>query len=137
MLEGHTVPFEKVDGTIEISKGIKAVAFTLKETPIVRFYLTGKAENYTFSAKVTNSGEAVYEGETYDYVDISLYAYQMIEEITYTVGDESGSYHINSYYNYVTGDDYTEADKKTLIDLVEKFYNYCKSAAEYRDSVNA
>lgn len=137
MLEGHTVPFEKVDGTIEISEGIKAVAFTLKETPIVRFYLTGNAEDYTFSAKVTDSGEAVYEGKTYDYVDISLYAYQMIDEITYTVGDESGSYHINSYYNYVTGDDYTETDKEALIDLVEKFYNYCKSAAEYRDSVNA
>ena len=71
------------------------------------------------------------EGKTHTYAEVSLYAYQLIGEITYTVGTESGSYHINSYYDFVTSSDEHKNDKN-LISLVEKLYNYLKSAEEYR-----
>ena len=47
----------------------------------------------------------------------------------------SGSYHINTYYDYVSGDSYTEDNKALLVDLVEKFYTYCQSALTYKSSV--
>jgi hypothetical protein len=58
----------------------------------------------------------------------------MIREITYTDGTESGCYHINSYYDFVTTDNELKNDEN-LISLVEKLYNYCKSAEAYRASV--
>ena len=74
------------------------------------------------------------EGKTYTYAEISLYAFQLIKEITYTNGNESGSYHINSYYDFVTTDDKLK-DNAELINLVEKLYTYAKSAESYRASV--
>ena len=71
------------------------------------------------------------ENKTYSYAEVSLYAYQMIKEITYTDGTESGCYHINSYYDFITTDSELMNDAK-LITLVEKLYNYCKSAESYR-----
>ena len=58
----------------------------------------------------------------------------MINEITYTDGTNSGTWHINSYYDFVTTDDELKSDTN-LISLVEKLYNYCKSAEAYRASV--
>ena len=59
----------------------------------------------------------------------------MIREITYTNGTESGCYHINSYYDFVTTDSEHKNDAN-LINLVEKLYNYAKSAEDYRASVS-
>ena len=59
----------------------------------------------------------------------------MINPITYEANGESGSYHINSYLDYITGDGYTGDDKAALIDIVEKLYIYCVSADAYRASV--
>ena len=46
-----------------------------------------------------------------------------------------GTYHINDYYDYVSGEGYTAANKEKLVDLVEKFYTYCKSAQAYKAEV--
>jgi hypothetical protein len=73
-------------------------------------------------------------GVTCEYVDISLYAYQLIGEITYTSGADSGSYHINSYYDFITTDA-QHKDNRELITLVEKLYNYAESSAEYREYI--
>jgi hypothetical protein len=58
----------------------------------------------------------------------------MIREITYTNGTDGGCYHINSYYDFVTTDEEHKNDTD-LISLIEKLYNYCKSAEAYRASV--
>lgn len=65
---------------------------------------------------------------------LSLYAYQMINEIEYTDGTNGGTWHINSYYDFVTTDNELKNDAN-LINIVEKLYNYCKSAEAYRSSV--
>ena len=67
---------------------------------------------------------------------LCLYAYQLIKEITYSDGTNSGSYHINSYYDFVTTNEEHKNDTN-LIALVEKLYNYCKSAEAYRASVTS
>ena len=80
------------------------------------------------------TGTMTLDGVDYNYAEVSLFAYQMIREITYTNGNASGTYHINSYYDFITTDDELK-DEADLITLVEKLYNYAKSAEAYRLSV--
>ena len=63
------------------------------------------------------------------YCDISLYAYQMISEITVTAGASTASYHINAYCDSV------DTTNTALLNVVTAFYNYCVSADKYRSSV--
>jgi hypothetical protein len=66
---------------------------------------------------------------------MDVYAYAMCETITYKInGTESGSYHINSYYKFVTTDEEYKNDAE-LINLVERFAKYCESAKAYRNYV--
>ena len=137
ILGDYNNTFDKVDGNADTGKGIYSVVISLQEKPAIRFVLPegAKADNYTFKAdgKALNFtvGTMTIENKTYSYAEVSLYAYQMIKEITYTDGTESGCYHINSYYDFITTDSELMNDAK-LITLVEKLYNYCKSAESYR-----
>ena len=77
--------------------------------------------------------------EDLTYIDVSLYAHRMIKGIDYYVGEtKMGTYHINTYYDYVSGEGegcYVGENKEALTDIVEKFYTYCKSAAAYKAEV--
>ena len=132
--------FKKVLGETNTEEGLKSVSIILDEKPIVRFVLPdGKtAENYTFkigNKKLEYTTETVtVDGKDHAYVELKLYAYQLIGEIAYTDGTYSGSFHINSYYDFVTTDE-AYKNNTALITLVEKLYNYCKSAEAYRASV--
>ena len=109
--------------------------FVFDATPTIRFILPegASASGYTF--KIGNSTLAYTTdtvtdgGKTYVTVDISLMAYRMAESITYSCGTASGTYHIKSYYD---GDE-AKADAN-LLDLVAKFYNYCDSARNYKNT---
>ena len=70
-------------------------------------------------------------GKIHNYAEVSLYAYQLIGEITYSSGKATGRFHLNSYYDFVTTDN-EHKDDANLISLVEKLYNYAKSAEAYR-----
>jgi hypothetical protein len=144
VLGSYTKTFEKVSAATDTGASLKAATFILEATPKIRFYIAkGCVKNgfvFTAGGKAIPDADisfsvATYQNEQYDVVDISLYAYRMISEISYTYGSESGSYHINSYYDFVVGDSYTGSDKADLTKLVECFYNYCKSAEAYRASV--
>ena len=115
---------------------ISGVTFVLDSTPSIRFYLPSGANANEYSFRIgsrvldfktgVESAQSEYNGLTY--CDVSLLAYQMIEEITVEKGSSLATYHINTYYDGV--------DKGTLLcDVVTKFYNYCVSAATYRQSV--
>ena len=140
ILGDYNKTFAKVDGTTDADDGLWGVVIALEEKPAVRFVLP---EGVTADGYIFKSGNTTLEytvgtmtiGEnTHYYADVSLFAYQMINQITYTDGTNSGCYHINSYYDYVTKDDELKNDAN-LISLVEKLYNYCKSAEAYRASV--
>ena len=140
IIDTYERAFEKVLGETNTEEGLKSVSIILDEKPIVRFVLPeGKtAENYTF--KIGNktleytTGTVTVDGKDHAYVELKLYAYQLIGEIAYTDGTYSGSFHINSYYDFVTTDE-AYKNNTALITLVEKLYNYCKSAEAYRSSV--
>ena len=71
------------------------------------------------------------ESVSYECADISLFAYRMIDTIDLYEGESKlGSFQINSYYEFAKGQGSAE-----LVDVVEKFYTYCRSALAYRNSV--
>ena len=140
ILGDYNNTFAKVEGNTDADDGLRGVVIALEEKPVVRFVLP---EGVTADGYIFKSGNTTLEytvgtmtiGEnTHYYAEVSLFAYQMINQITYTDGTNSGCYHINSYYDYVTKDDELKNDAN-LISLVEKLYNYCKSAEAYRASV--
>ena len=64
------------------------------------------------------------------YIDLDENATALCETVTYTIdGVESGSYHINAYYEWSKTQDY-----EGLENLVARFAKYCESAAEYREN---
>jgi hypothetical protein len=140
ILGDYNVGFSKVEGTTDVDDGLSVVVIVLEEKPVIRFLLPDGAtpDGYTFKAGNTvldvTRGTMTVENKTYNYAEVSLYAYQMIREITYTNGTDGGCYHINSYYDFVTTDEEHKNDTD-LISLIEKLYNYCKSAEAYRASV--
>lgn len=111
-----------------------SVAVYLGEVPSFRFYL---AENYTaddFTFKVGNKNATVTNGD--GYVEIVMYAYMMLEDVTFTVkGTEiSESYNLYSYYDFVTDSDNADSTAE-LVEIVEALMKYSVSAKAYRDSV--
>ncbi|MBQ9070603.1 MAG: hypothetical protein IJY23_04570 [Clostridia bacterium] len=125
-----------VEGSAEKpTAGISSVTFVLDGTPSMRFYIAeGRvAADYKFYIGTKEVKTQVADDGTY--VDIDVYAYELCETVTYTVGEESGSFHINAYYSYVSSAEYTEADKAELVELTECFWNYLQSARAYRSSV--
>ena len=132
--------FEKILGETNTEEGLKSVIIVLNEKPVVRFILPeGKgAEDYTFKCGDKTleytTGTVISDDKEHTYVELELYAYQLIGEIAYTDGTYSGSFHINSYYDFVTTDE-AHKNNTALITLVEKLYNYAKSAEAYRASV--
>ena len=140
ILGDYNKAFVKVDGETNTENGLWGVVIVLEEKPAIRFVLPEgvSADGYTFKAENRTlrftEGVMTIDGKTYNYAEVSLYAYQMVNEITYSNGTVDGSYHINSYYDFVTTDDEYKNDAN-LISLVEKLYNYAKSAEAYRASV--
>ena len=147
ILDGYTS-----DNTINVQNAIKdsdlvGATFVLDSTPAVRFYIGEyNYDQFTFfvGGKAVDEDYMTYgsDDDYGAYVDISLYAYQMTETFSYVIdveegNDITGSYNLISYYAYISGDgenDYDGADKALLTDLVAKFYNYCASAAAYRNN---
>ena len=140
ILAGYTSSFSKVAGDTNATAGLKGVITVLEAKPAVRFVLPKgvSADGYTFTQDERTlsytTGSYTENGENYVYCEVELYAYQMIGEIEYTDGINSGKYHLNSYYDFVTTDD-KHKDNESLIAVVEKLYNYCKSAESYRNAV--
>ena len=129
---------ERVEGSATEGAVPEGVTFILDSTPRIRFYFG----NNTLDGVVFKIGESVIPytdaseviGEyTYAYADIALFAYRMIDTIDiYMGGEKIGCFHINSYYDFAL-----TQNNDALVDVVERFYEYCRSAKAYRDEVIA
>ncbi|MBR2650242.1 MAG: Ig-like domain-containing protein [Clostridia bacterium] len=117
----------------EPTVGISAVTYNLDATPGVRFYLAEgyEASDFTFSVLgETVTRTAVGEDKNGRYVEVILYAYQLADTVSYTVGGVTDSYSIRCYYEWAK-----TKSNDALVLLVERFAKYCESAAVYRDAV--
>ncbi len=110
------------------------VAVNVGEVPSFRFYLAEgyTADNFTFKVGKRNAVATVGNDENGDYLEITMYAYMMLDDVTYTVvgTDVSESYNLYSYYAYATS-----TGNENLVAIVEALMKYSVSAKEYRDSV--
>ena len=123
--------------------GLTGATFVLDAKPAVRFYFSGAYAYNLFSFKVGERALEITEDNynaSENYVEFSLFAYEMTEVFSYTVKDTEikGEYNLISYYAYASGNgenDYKGDNKATLTDVTAKFYNYCASAKAYRQYV--
>ena len=116
--------------------GLSGATFVLGANPAIRFYLdtyttdkfSFKVGNRTLSASEANTGSDA-DG---DYIEFTLYAYEMTEVFSYEIADTeiSGEYNLIAYYA-----DAVEKSETELAEIVAKFYNYCASAKAYRNSI--
>ena len=111
--------------------GLKSATLVLGATPAIRFYISGSPDSYEFYVNgVKLNTVTVTDGDGKTYVEMDVYAYAMCDTVTYCIdGVESGSYHINSYYEYAK-----TLNDSELVNLVERFAKYCESAKAYKAS---
>ena len=108
---------------------LKAVTFHLGEAPAYRFYYSGTtAPSYTFNvgSRVvdTTLGSDDVEG---NYVEVKVYAYELLKGISFTDGTNTYEYNVYSYYS--------QATDASVKHLVERLVKYSESANAYRESV--
>ena len=100
------------------------------EVPSFRFYLAEgyTADDFTFKVGKRNANVTVGDG----YVEIVMYAYMMLDDVTFTVKgtDVSESYNLYSYYAYAK-----TLGNANLTAVVEALMKYSVSAKAYRDAV--
>ena len=121
--------------------GITGVTFNLGSTPslLLTFDGTVTADDFTYSINGVELDYTTDDDRTY--VQITGFAYLMNETITVTrkVADEgevtTGDINLAAYYRQSSNNGATSAENSILVDIVEKFYNYCTSAKAYRNSV--
>lgn len=115
------------------SIGLSSATFALNSTPALKFYIDGSVppEAYAFYINGRKiNGKSGTDGER-TYIILDVYAYQMCETITYTInGIESGSFHINAYYEWASAQ-----NDDALVKLVERFWKYLQSARNFKNSV--
>lgn len=139
LLSGHITVFEPAEAA-NSTKGLKSATFVLDDTPAVRFYLDGTVEagSFTFRQNGKILSYTTGSNEKGNFIEIRLYAYAMIDTFTYTISgsDEIYEFNLASYCEYLKND-YAEADRDKLLDLGQKFYVYCASAAQYRAEITS
>lgn len=134
ILAGYTSTFARVDGTASNMTVPEGATLILKSTPTMRFYFVESTDLTKYSFKIdgqtlaAETGSETVNSTVMKYVDISLYAYKMIKTVELYEGENKiGSFHINAYCDFAV----SEGDT-ALVDVVEKFYTYCKSALAYK-----
>jgi hypothetical protein len=111
----------------------KEIAVYVGEVPSFRFYL---ADGYTaedFSFKVgTRSVDATLSADG-KYLEVTMYAYMMLDDVTFTVKgtDVSGTYNLYSYLDYAKN----VVKDANLVAIVEGLMKYSVSAKAYRNAV--
>jgi hypothetical protein len=128
-----TSPVTVEGSSVAPSVGLSSATFALNSTPALKFYIDGSApakayEFYVGGRKV--KGEVGNDGEK-TYIILNVYAYQMCETVTYTInGAEASTFHINAYYEWAK-----TQNNEALVKLVERFWKYCQSARDFKNSI--
>ena len=125
-------PYEK-EGSAQTPAGFLGATFSLTSTPALRLYIPGGTDTSKYSFEIRKSKVNFTFGEDTDgvYAEIDVYAYAMCETvICYYDGEQTGSYHIASYYEWAAAQ-----NDELLLNLVERFWKYCQSARDYKNSV--
>ena len=125
--------FENFGNTSHNTDLITAVSLVPDEKPTIRFYV--KKDGIKFYANGTKLNTVTGKDDYGTYVELDVYAYALNETITYTLGEESGEYHITNYLEKTLGDEslWENENYENLLNLIACFIKYTESAANYRN----
>ena len=129
----ETAPYIAEGSTVAPTSGLSSVTFALNSTPALKFYIDGSApaDAYEFFIDGKKIEGKVGTDGNRTYILLDVYAYAMCETVTYKInGTEAGTYHISAYHNWAK----TQSNNK-LTTLVERFWKYCQSARDFKNSV--
>ena len=103
-------------------------------TPSFRFYLADGYAKDDFSFRVGGKNVDVTLSDDGKYLEISIYAYMMLDDVIFTVKDTgvTGTYNLYSYLDYAKN---TLKDE-SLVAIVEGLMKYSASAKDYKESVS-
>lgn len=106
--------------------GFSYVTFYLGEAPSYRFYYeSDAAPQYTFEVGEREIVAKYGCDSRGNYLEIKVYAYEILLGITFTDGIRSFEYNIYSYYAQA---------ENTVKPLVERLIKYCERAMDYKNS---
>jgi len=122
-----------------------SIAIYLGEVPSFRFYLSSGYEvsDFTFAVGGRNVRAIPLDENndgTADCIEIVMYAYMMLDDVSYTVVDKDSEasvteyYNLYAYYKYVTSLTGDDADSN-LVSIVERLMKYAESSNAYREYV--
>ena len=135
LLDGYT----KAVPTAEAKKPADKTYFTdvavyVGDVPSFRFYLADgySAEDFAFKAGKRSVSAVEGTDKNGKYLEVTMYAYMMLDDVTYTVKgtDVTGTYNLYSYYEYAK-----TLNNANLVAIVEGLMKYSVSAKAYRDAV--
>ncbi len=128
--DANNAPVIEGNANAETS-GLKNATFVLDGEPTMRFYLEDGADASKYEFFIDGTRVKTETSKDSKYIDIGVYAYALCETVTYTVdGKEAGSFHINAYYEWSK-----TQNNDNLTNLVARFWKYCQSARDYKNSV--
>ena len=124
---------------------LTAVEIYLGEVPSFRFYLASGYDVSDFTFTVGGRNVEVIPIDTNndgtaDCVEIVMYAYMMLDDVSFTVTDKvtdksvTEYYNLYAYYKYVTSLTGDNADMN-LVSIVERLMKYAESSNAYREYV--
>ncbi len=124
--------------TSGVNDAIRGAQLNLKAAPRFRFNLVS---DYTGTVTLTyTAGDGTRATQTFEvvngsckgntYIEISLKAYYMIDDVEIATAKGNATYNLANYY-------YFEANENgALTNLLNALYAYCETAKLYKDSVN-
>ncbi len=129
-------PEEKGSNMSALTSYISSAAINVTSTPAFRFNLVAGAD--ITGLKVTVLGEEVAYTVGNGYIEVSLKASQMTEDIVITVGEASGNYNLYTYYNYVITTAEGALNDATVekrvcyraVELIKALYSYAAVAGK-------
>lgn len=139
LLNGYTkaVPVAEAKKP-ESSTYFTDVAVYVGDVPSFRFYLADgySAEDFTFKAGKRSVSAAEGTDRNGKYLEVTMYAYMMLDDVTYTVTDKVSGVRVSESYNLYAYLEFAKSENNLkLTAVVEGLIKYSVSANEYRQSV--
>ena len=133
ILSGYNAALPTGDAKAPASnKYFTSATVYLGEVPSFRFYLAEgySADDFTFKIGGRNANVTVGDG----YVEIQMYAYMMLDDVTFTVKETNVTESYNLYFYYAYAKTLNNAN---LTLIVEELMKYSVSANNYRRAILA
>ena len=114
------------------------VAVYVGDVPSFRFYLADgySAEDFTFKAGKRSVSASEGTDKNGNYLEVTMYAYMMLDDVTYTVTDKVSGVRVSESYNLYAYLEFVKSENNPkLTAVVEGLMKYSVSAKAYRDYI--